>query len=208
MCGGTPHVSFGVCYYILMIAQLQGTITYKGPSFIILETGGVGYKVATLNTVLGAAKENAVIFLWTHLAVREDAMELYGFSSKQELDFFEMLVAISGIGPKSGLAILNLAPVEQLTKAIRAGDAHYLTKVSGIGKKTSAKIIFELKEKFGRAEEVGGNSSLKEEVEALEALQSLGYTLEEAREALKNVGDKAHTTHEKIKMALRSLARQ
>ena len=113
--------------------------------------------------------------------MREDVLDLYGFLDHRELEFFEMLISVSGIGPKGALSILGITSIETLRKAISTGDTSYLTKVSGIGKKTAEKIIIELRDKIG--EEKGG-SSLQGELDALEALKSLGYSQNEAREAL------------------------
>jgi Holliday junction DNA helicase RuvA len=133
-----------------MIGQLVGTIAYRAERHIILEVGGVGYKVfvsSETQLALGAITPEPVR-LWTYLAVREGALDLYGFLEKSELDFFELLLSVSGIGPKSALAILSLAPPATLEKAIVAGDSSYLTKVSGIGRKSAEKIIVELRERL------------------------------------------------------------
>ncbi len=188
-----------------MIAKLTGTLDSRTTRFAVLDVGGVGYKVfvseetlKTLPTIAGAA-----LSLWTHLAVRENALDLYGFAAREELEFFELLLGVSGIGPKSALAILSLAPPETLARAIGASDSSYLTRVSGIGKKSAEKIIIELRDKIGTLE-LGGES-LAEEGEAIEALQALGYTLREARAALKRVGAETAGTGDKVKAALKLL---
>lgn len=171
-----------------MISQLSGTVSCKGAGFLVISAGAVGYKVYTPQLLLSKIKERENLLLWTHLAVRENAMELYGFSSQEEVDFFEMLMTVSGIGPRSGLAIINLAPVETLARAIGAGDTAYLTKVSGIGKKTAGKIVVELKDKMRKTygEMSGGN--LGAESETIEVLKALGYSTEQARSALHEIG--------------------
>ena len=189
-----------------MITQLRGRITYKGSGYVVIDISGVGYKVRVSQTVLSKTDKGGEIFLWTHLAVRENALELYGFIPKEELDFFEMLIDVSGIGPKSALAILNLAPVKQLRKAVAAGDSTYLTKVSGIGKKTAGKIIIELKDRLEGLSKHGDEEGLKEETEALEALCALGYGTQEARESLHKVKAEIKGTNEKIKEALKLLS--
>ncbi|MDP3725857.1 MAG: Holliday junction branch migration protein RuvA, partial [bacterium] len=148
------------------------------------------------------------IRLWTHLAVREDALELYGFIEKKELDLFEKLISVSGIGPKSGLAILNLAPVSKLNQAISSGDTGYLTKVSGIGKKSAAKIILELKDRITEQGYVLDEKELRGEKDALLGLVSLGYGMTEARDALRKLKTKSGTTGETIKAALKLLGQQ
>ena len=142
--------------------------------------------------------------MWTHLAVRENALDLYGFIERSELEFFEMLITISGIGPKSALGILSVAPVDTLRRAISSGDTSYLTKVSGIGRKNAEKIVVELRDKLG-AIDANAGGTLREEVDALSALEALGYSAREAREALKAVGNNAISTQEKLKAALKSL---
>jgi len=134
--------------------------------------------------------------------VREDILDLYGFLNREELEFFEMLINVSGIGPKGALAILGVASIDTLKKAISTGDIPYLTKISGIGKKTAEKMIIELRDKMG-VNKTG--TSLQEELDALEALKSLGYSQNEAREVLKKVSPEMNT-NEKIREALKILS--
>lgn len=187
-----------------MISSLKGIVTEKDTKSMVLEIGGFGLKVFADNNTLQKAVKTQGISLFTHLAVRENAMELYGFSEKETLEFFELLIGISGIGPKTAVAILNVAGPETLRKAISTGDISYLTKVSGIGKKTADKIVRELEGKVGILETEG---SVSEEVDAVEALRSLGYSQGEAREALKNLPQNISGTSEKIKQALKILGR-
>lgn len=182
-----------------MIGSLNGKITLKTGKFLIVETGGVGYKVFVSPDALLRAQVNSEVLLFVHTHVREDAIDLYGFINLEEQEFFELLIGVSGIGPKGALSILSIATLETLRKAIVTGDTAYLTKVSGIGKKTAEKIIIELRDKVG--EERGG--SLQGELDALEALKSLGYSQAEAREALKKTT--SENTNAKIKEALKIL---
>jgi Holliday junction DNA helicase RuvA len=185
-----------------MIGSIKGKIQLKTEKFIIVETGGVGYKInISPDTLSKTKKVDDEIFLWVHTHVREDALDLYGFLDRGELEFFEMLINVSGIGPRSALAILGIASIETLRKAIGTGDTSYLTKISGIGRKTAEKIIIELRDKVG--EEKGG-SSLQGELDALEALKSLGYSQNEARDALKKVSPDTNT-NTKIREALKIL---
>jgi Holliday junction DNA helicase RuvA len=126
---------------------------------------------------------------------------LYGFLDRQELEFFEMLINVSGIGPKGALSILSVASIETLKKAIGTGDTIYLTKISGIGKKTAEKIVIELRDKI-EVDKTG--TSLQGELDALEALKSLGYSQNEAREALKKISPLTDT-NTKIREALKIL---
>jgi holliday junction DNA helicase RuvA len=183
-----------------MIGSLRGKITQKSDKFVVLEVSGVGYKVAVSTDTLSKSKNDEVV-LCVHTHVREDAIDLYGFLDRNELEFFEMLLGVSGIGPKSALAILGIATIETLRQAISTGDTAYLTKISGIGRKTAEKIVIELRDKMGEAKE---GSSLQGELDALEALKSLGYSQNEARDALKKVSPETNT-NAKIREALKIL---
>ena len=192
-----------------MIAQLTGRITYVDERFIILNTGGaeggVGYKVSlTADTIDTIQKETGVVSLWTHLAVREDAMDLYGFRTHEELSFFELLISISGIGPKTALGILNIANIPTLKKAVLTGDPSYLTKVSGIGKRNAEKIVVELKNKLVSSEEEQ-REAMQDHGDAIDALKAIGYNEKEARDALKKVPAEITDTGEKVKQALKIL---
>jgi len=192
-----------------MIGSIKGKIILKTEKFLIVETGGVGYKISvstdTLSKVdalrLRSGQKDTPVSFWIHTHVREDALDLYGFLNREELEFFEMLINVSGIGPRSALTILGIASIETLRKAIGTGDTGYLTKVSGIGRKTAEKIVIELRDKIGEEKE---GSSLQGELDALEALKSLGYSQNEAREALKKVSSDANT-NAKIRDALKIL---
>ena len=187
-----------------MIGHLEGTVFATRLNYSILNTGGVGYKVYCTKETLTRLKPGATASLWTHLAVREDILDLYGFFSEEELRFFNLLLSVSGIGPKSALGILDIASVETLRSAISKSNAGYLTKVSGIGKKTAEKIILELRDKVG----VGGdasNESLVGDENALEALRALGYTQIEARETLRKVPVEVAGASERLREALKIL---
>lgn len=188
-----------------MISQLNGTIIYKTEKFLIIDVNGVGYKVFGTTSLTSQAKENGPAKIWTYLAVRENAMDLYGFISKEELDFFELLNTVSGIGPKTAIGILNVTNIPSLRKAISTGETAHLTKVSGLGKKMADKIVLELKGKLGSYEEIA--IGLKEEIDALEALKSLGYSHRESREALQEIDKAITSTSERVKAALKHLGK-
>ena len=202
-----------------MISKLRGTVDYLGDKYIVLDVSGVGYRVnltaSALARVITETKKGAPglpagreISFWTYLSVREDAMELYGFSEKSELDFFELLIGISGIGPKKAISILSVASVETIKKALRARDTSYLTQVSGIGRKNAEKIVLELKDKFeALADSEDGGLSLREESDALEAIKSLGYSASEGRDALQKVPPEITKLNDRIKYALKHLGR-
>ncbi|MFZ2886752.1 MAG: Holliday junction branch migration protein RuvA [Minisyncoccia bacterium] len=187
-----------------MIGHLEGTVTATRAGYVILSAGGVGYKVAATKETLAALAPDTKVALWTHLAVRENALDLYGFRSEDELRFFDLLLTVSGIGPKSGLAILDIATVETMRSAIARGNAEYLTNVSGIGKKTAEKIVLELRDKVGLAAAGEAGTTLGDE-EALEALSSLGYKPHEAREALRKISHEFENSNDRLREALKIL---
>lgn len=195
-----------------MIGSLKGKIILKKEKFLVLETNGVGYKINispdTLSKIdafrLRSGQNNTEVSFWIHTHIREDALDLYGFLEYQELEFFEMLISVSGIGPKGALAILGVSSIEILRKAISTSDISYLTKISGIGKKTAEKIVMELRDKI--TEKINGKneSSLQDELDTLEVLKALGYSQNEIREALKKIKPDTDT-NTKIREALKIL---
>ncbi|MDO8594404.1 MAG: Holliday junction branch migration protein RuvA [bacterium] len=187
-----------------MISYLSGTVIEKDIRFAIIDVGGVGYRVFVTEDTLHRLKIGSAAKLKTHHAVREDSEDLFGFLDNEDLKLFELLLTVSGIGPKSALNILNVATPETLRRSITSGETAYLTKISGIGRKTAEKIVLELKEKLGAGD---GGTTLKEEVDALEALKSLGYSHGEAREALKNIPKEAVSTSDRVKQALKLLGK-
>ncbi|MEK7514558.1 MAG: Holliday junction branch migration protein RuvA [Patescibacteria group bacterium] len=185
-----------------MIASLKGKITHTDLHFLIIETGGVGYKVFATHKII--ARKVVETSLWIYTAVRETALDLYGFETREELAFFEQLLSVPGIGPKSALSVLNAAGLDALKRGISMGDTTHLTKVSGIGKKSAEKIILTLKDKVEKA--TGGKQEMRNEVDALETLTTLGYREREAREALQKVTTQTDTAG-KVKEALKILSR-
>jgi len=190
---------------MIMIAQLKGLIKFKTEKFVILDVGGVGYRIFVSFETLSDIAEKEEVTFWTHLAVRENALDLYGFLGYAGLEFFEQLIQISGIGPKSALAVLAVAPLDVLKKAVASGEVSHLTKVSGIGQRLAEKIVLELKDKLKSIGSDSGFDNLKEEEEALEALRSLGYSLGESRKALRGLPEGTTGTESMIKEALRNV---
>jgi len=210
-----------------MISRLTGTIVHTDLKYVVLDVGGVGYKVfVTADTTSrigsgassggGSEKSDKNVTVWTYLAVRDDAMDLYGFPTLSELNFFELLIGISGIGPKTALGILNVASVGAIDSAIRSGDASHLVKVGGLSKKMAEKIVLELRDKMENMPEFGDTSGVttgqtketqRSDSDTIEALKSLGYTPAEARDALKQLDKslKNASTGEKVKAALKIL---
>lgn len=189
-----------------MIAYLAGTVIHKDLKYLVVNTGGVGYKVSVPIDTLNAHKEGQEAKFWIYTAVREDALDLYGFADKETMNFFELLIGISGIGPKSALGILSAAPLSSLREAVVSGETAYLTKIGGIGKKIADKIVLELKGKVIYTEGDAPTAGLKRgDMDALEALKSLGYTQKEARDALDGLDPTVTDTGAKVKAALRVL---
>ncbi len=191
-----------------MISQLYGKIVHKDVRYMVVDVAGVGYKVFAAGETIEKAPTTEPVRIWTYMAVREDALDLFGFLSKDDEEFFEMLISISGIGPKTALTILNLANTATIKKAISTGDSNYLVKVSGIGKKNAEKIVLELKDKLIYSEEESADASRSYESDSLEALKALGYAEREARDALKKVPETITDTASVVKHALKILAKQ
>ncbi len=191
--------------YPCMISFLDGRIILKTEKFAVIAAGGVGYKVfAGVDTLAKMPEKGGAAAVWTHEHNREDARDLYGFLHYPELELFEMLISISGIGPKGALGILGIAPVDTLKKAIAAGDTSYLTRVSGIGKKIAEKVVLELKDKMaGKGVSIVA-PELKDEADALDALVSLGYSSREAREALAGASA-GGAVEERVREALKKM---
>jgi Holliday junction DNA helicase RuvA len=192
-----------------MIGYIEGTCIDIDEKYAVILASGVGYKIYLGEDTLRALTLDSKNAFWIYTSVKEDAIDLFGFIDRDDLQFFEMLLSVSGIGPRGALGILSVAPIETLSTAIATGDIGYLTKISGIGKKTAEKIVIELRDKMisknkgGR--ERGG--ALQGESDAIEALKSLGYSIPEARRAIQNLDPSITDTNEKIKAALRLLSK-
>jgi len=190
-----------------MISYLTGKILNKDSNFIILRVGDVGYKVFVNAATLADFNVGSEIEIYTHQHVREDALDLYGFRSMEELEMFELLLSISGIGPKSALGVLAVGSVEDIKESISRGDPYLLTKVSGIGRKTAERVVLELREKVGHLSlnnKATGGTTLASG-EEIDALMALGYSMQQARDALRAVDVNIKDSGERIKAALKSL---
>ena len=189
-----------------MISHLTGTVIELSDKYVVIDVRGVGYKVYCATDTLATLREDAPASLFTYLAVREAALDLYGFTSSEEQNIFELLLSVSGIGPKSAISILSFTSVETLKKAIGTGDTSYLTKVSGIGRKTAEKVVLELRDKLRANVNMKENpGELRAESDVVEALKSLGYSQNEARDALKEVSSEIVGTNARIREALKIL---
>ena len=199
-----------------MFYYLSGTVAHIEPYLAVIDCGGVGFACRTTSYTLSALKKGDKGKLFTYLNVREDAMELFGFASKEEKRMFLALKGVSGVGPKMALALLGSMPLKDLNRAILLGDVTALSRAPGIGKKTAQRIALELKDKVSQEDvsaAAGAASPAMAQAmtadcvtEALEALQALGYTPGEARAAIQSVRDQSDKTDELIKLALRSMA--
>ncbi len=198
-----------------MYAYLNGKVAEKGQNSLVIDVGGVGYLLSvSMNTLQETPPVGESMKVYTYLSVREDAMELFGFSSPEEKSMFARLLAVSGIGPKVALSILGSMPLRDLTLAIVTGDITSLSRAPGVGKKTAQRIALELKEKVDQSDlDYAPNASgpavpLQEDAarEALAALQALGYTAAEAARALSQVRGQSDSANELVRLALRNMA--
>lgn len=192
-----------------MIATLEGILEYRGDDSVIINVGGIGFRVhvsrPTLNQ-LGAIKGK--VCLYTHLHVREDNISLYGFASSEELALFRSLISVSGIGAKLALSLLSALSPEELVLAITSGDIDLLSQTPGIGKKMASRLVVELR---GKLEKDWGEVALPlapERADVLAALTGLGYSVTEATKAISRLPDSEELSLEdKIKMALQQMTR-
>jgi holliday junction DNA helicase RuvA len=186
-----------------MIASLRGNIIDRTANAVVIDVGGVGYLVAITPTHAADLTTNATTSLIIHTIVREDSLTLYGFRTKEERSLFQALIGISGVGPKTALTVLSLAAPREIMSAIQAGDSSVLTKVSGIGRKTADRIIIELREKVGSI----GLPTAGPEAEVIDALVGLGYSIPEARDAVRAVRGTSTDSGELLKAALKQLSK-
>lgn len=182
-----------------MFYSLTGEIVYKDASSVAIMCGGVAFKCAvTLTTLNELSDKKGAVTLYTHLNVRDDALELFGFYDESELDCFKMLIAVSGVGPKAALAILSQLPPDRLALAISAGDTKAITKAQGVGAKIAQRVVLELKDKMktgavsstGEAENVSQLEMTSNVSEAIEALVMLGYSQSQAASAVAKLDQK------------------
>lgn len=193
-----------------MIAFIRGRVTIKRPTYAVVETGNIGYQVFMGEAFLNELALGSEAEIYTYHQVREEASDLYGFRTPDDLELFELLLTVSGIGPKSALGILSISSAADIKEAIIRGDAGLLTKVSGVGKKTAERLVLELKTKVVR---IGGQASLDSGFgltgsDELDALMSLGYSLSDARRALAEVETGVLDSGERVKAALRKLSKR
>lgn len=197
-----------------MIAFIEGKVAEKNPGELVLSAGGVGFSLMCSRATLAAAPGKGESWrCYTVMNVREDAMELFGFATKQEREMFRRLCTVTGVGAKTALGVLSALPMRELSVAIVTGDVTALSRAPGIGKKTAQRIVLELKDKVEQQDvnmPAGGAPAsapaTSAEQEALAALQALGYTAAEAARAVSAVRGQAETTDKLIMLALRQMS--
>lgn len=200
-----------------MFYYVNGTVAHVGPYLAVIDCGGVGYACKTTNVTLAALTVGKPAKLYTYLNVREDAMELFGFATEEELGCFQMLIGVSGVGPKAALSILSSTPPERLALAIITGDEKALTMAPGIGKKIAQRIILELKDKLAKGqlsptgESYGGTGVTvipeNKLSEATAALAVLGYSNSEIGLSLKGIDLDSLSLEQIIKQALKKMVK-
>ena len=194
-----------------MIGYLEGEVIKKYERRCILKCGQLVYRIFMTNTSLGKIQENGeAVKVYTYPYQRENTQELYGFLSPDELELFEMLITVSGVGPRSALVLLDEVPFETLVAAITTGQDEALRRVSGIGQKTAQKIIIELKSKAAVLATLATQTAsvtISEDADILEALKSLGYSAYQAREAIKKIPSEVKTVERRVEEALKVLAK-
>ncbi|MDP2790008.1 MAG: Holliday junction branch migration protein RuvA [bacterium] len=187
-----------------MIAHLQGKVLRVSLKFVVVEVAGVGYRVFATAQTLASLDIGAECNLFTHHHQREDGQELYGFRTIQELEMFDLLLTVNGVGPKSALGVLSRATVADITRAVHAGEISILTKVSGIGAKTAERIVRELNGKLEAPAEGAATGVHGGDDEVVAALEQLGYTPAEAHKALAKVPSTVTDPAQRIKAVLRA----
>ena len=192
-----------------MIGWLSGEVVdiKLERGYLILNVGGVGYVVYTTAQALLSASQGDALSVHTYTVVRETALDLYGFSTPEEKALFELLISVSGVGPKSAISILSLADTSTIYNAISRDETSYLTKVSGIGKKLASKIVLELKDKVADIGE-SGDSTTTDDTSVMEALEAMGYKAQEARDAIKSIPSDIAGLNARVSAALKALSNQ
>jgi len=187
-----------------MIATLRGQVSHIEENALIVEVGGVGMRVFVPAPVRVNAKAGEILFLFTHLVVRQDALTLYGFESQADRDLFNTLLAVDGVGPKVALSVLSTLTLDTIQRAIFADEGELLGKVPGVGKKTAQKIALHLKDKLKPTDALARVASLTDyDSEVLAALTALGYSVVEAQAAIQSLPkDAPKEVEERLRMAL------
>lgn len=189
-----------------MIGYLSGTVIIRDDPYLIIDVNGVGYKIHAASDVLSSISVGSNIKLFTYTHVREDVLELYGFSKYSDLKLFESLIEVSGVGPRTAIAIFANGSGDEITKAIIDADVSFFAGVPRLGTKNAQKIIIELKNKVGGGELDLAGVSNGSRGELATALKTFGFTTKEINDAIRNI-DRSATTEEQIKAALKYLGK-
>ncbi len=202
---------------IKMISFIRGILDYVSENYIIVEAGGIGYKIFVSSSVLGRLPQTGKeVKVYTFMSVKEDGISLFGFNSNEELDIFNKLLTVGGVGPKGALAIVSALSPKDIIMAVVTGDVNAVSKAPGVGKKTAQRIILELKDKFKTEDMFAGGEDYTEDIisasvsddpkyETIEALMSLGYMRAEAVKAVSAVYEKGMEAEELLKKALKKM---
>jgi Holliday junction DNA helicase RuvA len=200
-----------------MIYNVKGILTYTEPTFAVVECGGVGFKCfVSMTTLQNLTSIGTEVNLFTYMSVREDAMDLFGFATKDELDAFKLLITVSGVGPKAAMAILSVLPPDRLSIAVSSGDVKSIQTAQGVGKKTAERVVLELKDKMAGigsgatsavVEGIQSVASSSNAQEAVEVLVSLGFNQSDASAVVGSM-DKSLSVDEMIRIGLKNLSAQ
>ncbi len=198
-----------------MIFYIKGILEYISEDFLIVEANGIGYKLfVSSRTISNMPEIGNEVKIFTYMSIREEIISLFGFYSKDELDMFNRLIMVSGVGPKAALAFLAQLSVEEIAMAIMSGDSLTLSKTPGVGKKTAQRVILELKDKFKSEDFIESKNGIADSIlnysqpkfDAISALTSLGYSASDATKAVSQIYDENLSTEQLLKLALKKLS--
>ncbi|MBI4085229.1 MAG: Holliday junction branch migration protein RuvA [Candidatus Liptonbacteria bacterium] len=192
-----------------MVYSVSGKLAAKRDSFAVVEVSGVGIKIITHKRALSSLPSvGSEVKLFSHLHVREDILDLYGFVSEEELGFFELLISVSGVGPKSALSILEISELKELSAAIQENRPDLLTRASGIGRKTAERIIIDLKNRVKTEKSEEAVKRMESDADIVETLVGLGYRRDDAKTALQKVDKSVAGLEQRLKTALKILGKK
>ncbi len=190
-----------------MIARISGVVVEKNKDSVVVHTsGGVGYEIKVTNSYLLQVHLHQEVNIHTYLKVSDSAMDVYGFQQREEKDFFELLMTVSGIGPKSAMNILSLGDMHKIRSAIGRGDVIFLTSVQGLGKKTAERLVVELKSKIMNSTDDVSSATDEQSItlsEVIDGLMALGYSKEESKQKVKDIDLTGKSTQQILKLALK-----
>jgi len=188
-----------------MISYLSGKLILERPTFIVIEVGAVGYKVSIIPKIDLRIGQNIKVYTYQH--IREDVSDLYGFQSYEELELFEKLLSVNGVGPKAAMTIMSLAPAERIIEAIATEDSNFFISAPGIGKKVAIKIILDLKSKISGMQFSGALSGGRVKEEVVDGLAMLGYKKPEIDRVISKLPKELEKSEEQIRWCLKNLSK-